>query len=303
MKTRTKTDLKSFVAPLETRMQYGVPELKKIYKKYLTRGLIISLILYFSLIGSYVAVNAYERKLDEEYKINRDLELSKYDPETDKTNDKSELTPPVEVAPVNDKGLKELEALTPEPVAKDKAEVETLKKIEDMERIKAFVSSEGDENYDPTKESQKVIIENKKIDENIKKDDHIVKPKPLDNEIYQVDKAPVAVNLSSVQGSMRYPEIARVNNTEGTVVARILVGPDGSVISIGSFSGPEVFRDEVSSKIINLQFTPALQQGQNVRCWVNVPFSFKLSNKFKKDDDNDKKEEKIKKDEQPKEIK
>ena len=44
------------------------------------------------------------------------------------------------------KHLKDLAALTPEPVAKEKADLETIKKVEETEKIKAFVSSEGSEN-------------------------------------------------------------------------------------------------------------------------------------------------------------
>ena len=94
---------------------------------------------------------------------------------------------------------------------------------------------------------------------------------------------------------MRYPEIAKSSGIEGKVTVKVLVGPDGSVVQVGGFSGPDVFRDEVSSKVMSLQFTPALQQGQPVRCWVSVPFSFTLTGKFKKESgDEDKKEEKKK---------
>lgn len=298
MFTQNTPELKNFVSPIESRMQYGFPELKKLYKKYLNRALIFSLFLYFASIGTYIGVDAYGNKKAEEYKIKRDLELSKLEPEVKNNNEKEEIITPVEVAPVNDKGLKEMEALTPEPVIKERADIETIKKAEDLEKIKAFVSSEGDENFDPTLESKKLNIEIKTVETNVTKDNHTVKPEIIKYEPFQVDKAPVAVNLSAIQSSMRYPEDARQIGKEGTVVVRVLVGPDGSIISIGSVNGPEVFRDEVTSKIMNLQFTPALQQGQAVRCWISVPFSFKLSGQFKKDNDDknkdDKKDEQIK---------
>jgi hypothetical protein len=40
---------------------------------------------------------------------------------------------------------------------------------------------------------------------------------------------------------------------------------------------------------MNLQFTPALQGGQPVRCYVNVPFKFSLGKK-KTTEDEEKKE-------------
>ena len=185
-------------------------------------------------------------------------------------------------------------ALTPEPVAKEKADIETIKKVEETEKIKAFVSSEGNENLDPNKETGKIVVDLKKTEEKQVKEEK----KEKVNKTYQqfeVDKPPVAVNLSSVKSSMRYPEIAKSSGIEGKVTVKVLVGPDGSVVQVGGYSGPDVFRDEVSSKVMSLQFTPALQQGQPVRCWVSVPFSFTLTGKFKKEtNDEDKKEEKKK---------
>jgi protein TonB len=212
---------------------------------------------------------------------------------TQETNqDQSDQEPPPVVETQKVEALKDMSALTPEPVAKEKADLETIKKVEETEKIKAFVSSEGSENFDPTKETGKVTVQEKKVEENIKHEETKV-TKEKTYQQFEVDKAPVCVNLSQVQGSMRYPEIARSTGIEGRITVKVLVGPDGSVVSVGGVSGQnaEVFKDEVSSKVMNLQFTPALQQGQPVRCWVSVPFNFKLSGKFKKDDEGDKKEE------------
>jgi hypothetical protein len=41
---------------------------------------------------------------------------------------------------------------------------------------------------------------------------------------------------------------------------------------------------------MNLQFTPALQQGSPVKCWVSVPFNFKLNSKFKTPETKEEKE-------------
>ena len=75
---------------------------------------------------------------------------------------------------------------------------------------------------------------------------------------------------------MKYPEIAREAGMEGRVTVKVLVGPDGNVIKVGSVSGPDVFHDEVRDKASDLQFTPGLQNGKPVKVWVTVPFNFKL---------------------------
>ena len=292
MSPYTEQDLQNYQEPIETRMEYGVPELKKSYKKYASRGLILALILHLVLVSGYIFSLYLERlNAEKQLQIKRDIELK--DIQTQE-NEKAEedAPPPPDIEPQKIEALKDIAALTPEPVAKEKADIETIKKVEETEKIKAFVSSEGSENFDPNKETGKIKVEEKKVEEKVKQEEKKDKEKKVYQQ-FEVDKAPVAVNLSQVQGSMRYPEIARSSGTEGKVTVKVLVGPDGSVQSIGGFSGPDVFREEVSSKVMNLQFTPALQQGQPVRCWVSVPFNFKISSKFKKDEeDKDKKEEK-----------
>jgi protein TonB len=282
-----------FVEPLDSRMQYGAPELKKFYKKFITRGLIVAVIIHIFLVASYVFSLYIERiQMERQLQIKRDIELK--DIQTQETeSQEEEAPPPPDVEIQQPEALKDLAALTPEPVAKEKADLETIKKVEETEKIKAFVSSEGSENVDPNKETGKLMVDVKKTEEKVEKEEKKEKTKTYQQ--FEVDKPPVAVNLSQVKGSMRYPEIARSSGIEGKVTVKVLVGPDGSVVQIGGFSGPDVFRDEVSSKVMNLQFTPALQQGQPVRCWVSVPFSFTLTGKFKKDSGEEEKKEEVKK--------
>lgn len=290
MSTQNKQDFSNYVEPIETKMEYGLPELKKVYRKFLSRGLVVAIILHAFFISLYCISLYLEARAEKDLQHKREIELK--DIQQTETNDsQDEQAPPPEVETQKIEALKDMSALTPEPVAKEKAELETTKKVEQLEQIKSDVSSKGDENFDPTKETGRVKIEEKKVEEKVKKEE----TKDVKQKTYQqfeVDKAPVAVNLASVQGSMRYPEIARSSGIEGKVTVKVLVGPDGSVVSVGGFSGPDVFREEVSSKVMNLQFTPALQQGQPVRCWVSVPFNFKLSGKFKKEEGEDKKETK-----------
>ena len=79
------------------------------------------------------------------------------------------------------------------------------------------------------------------------------------------------------QHGMNYPELAIETGIQGKVTVKVLVGPDGNVIKVGSLSGPEVFHSEVKDKARQLQFTPGLQSNKPVKVWVNVPFSFKLN--------------------------
>ncbi|MCX6160456.1 MAG: TonB family protein [Ignavibacteriae bacterium] len=285
----TQEELANYKEPIETRMQYGAPELKKLYKKFASRGLILAVVIHIFLISFYI-FSLYLEKLNAErqLQIKRDIELK--DIQTSEADKEEDTPPPPDIQVQQPEALKDMAALTPEPVAKEKADLETIKKVEETEKIKAFVSSEGSETVDPNRETGKLQVNEKKTEEKQVKEEK--KDVKKTYQQFEVDKAPVAVNLGQVQSSMRYPEIAKSSGIEGKVTVKVLVGPDGSVLQVGGFSGPDVFRDEVSSKVMSLQFTPALQQGQPVRCWVSVPFSFKLTGKFKKENEEDKKEEK-----------
>lgn len=260
---------------ISKKMKYGAPELKQLYQKFVTRGLIAAVILItvFSVSGLAYILWSKDKEQSELDALNREITLQDLD-----------VPPPIDEVPPElpkDVALKDLSALAPEPVKKTEIKEEVkLKSQQELEEVKLPVASEGTD--DPNKvtatEFTGKVVE-KKVEEKVEKKEE--KKKDVFQQ-FEVEKAPVAVNLGSVKGSMRYPEIARQSGIEGRVVAKVLVGTDGSVIKVGGLSGPEVFRDEVSDKVMNLQFTPALQGGQPVKCWVSVPFSFTLSAKDKK---------------------
>lgn len=262
-------------AEINKNMKYGAPELKKLYQKYLTRGLVIAVLAHLLLLGTYVGAMYLEKVKAEEEKNLQDKVFNLED---------LELPPPIDEIPPEipkDVALKDLSALVPEPVAKKLVTEEVkLKSQQELEEVKLPVASTGTD--DPSKVDPNATvgkIEEKKVEEKVEKKEE--KKKEVFQQ-FEVEKAPVAVNLGQVKGSMRYPEIARQSGIEGRVVAKVLVGTDGSVIKVGGISGPEVFHDEVADKVMNLQFNPAIQGGQTVKCWVSVPFNFTLSAKDKK---------------------
>ncbi|MGH2574897.1 MAG: energy transducer TonB [Ignavibacteria bacterium] len=254
---------------LLTGADYGAPELKKTYQRFFSRGMIYAIIAHALVIGVYLIINFIQLSAEENKpKVQqRIINITDLQPPPSATDEEppppKEIDPPV--APPKD-----LTALTPEPVAKEKAQEQTIKTQEELEQIKTPVGSDtGKFTY-----TGDVRVEEKKIEEKIEK-------KEVEKTIYQsfeVEKAPECVNLGQVRASMEYPSVAREAGIEGRVTVKVLVGTDGSVIKIGSISGPEVFHDEVRDKSSSLQFTPGLQNGKPVKVWVTVPFSFKLKN-------------------------
>lgn len=252
---------------------YGATELKKTYQKYLQRGLIFAILIHGFIIGTYLFAN-YISKMEEQNKTDiqqRIINVSDLEPPPS-ANDEEEPPPPkIEEPPVAPP--KDLTALTPEPVAKEKAEEQTIKTQQELEEIKAPVGNNDSGKFQYT---GNVKVEEKKIEEKIEKKEKVVEEKTV-FQSFEVEKAPECVNLSQVRSSMRYPEIAREAGMEGRVTVKVLVGPDGNVLKVGSVSGPDVFHDEVRDKASNLQFTPGLQNGKPVKVWVTVPFNFKLN--------------------------
>ncbi|RPI14670.1 MAG: energy transducer TonB [Ignavibacteriae bacterium] len=259
-------------------MPYGAVELKKYYQKYLRRGLELAIIVHIILISLYLTIN-YIDKLKQESLVKqqqqqRIINLTDLEPPPSATDE--EEPPPKEIQEILSAPPKDLTALTPEPVAKEKAEEQTIKTQAELEAIKTPVSSSGDSagkyTYSgPTK------VEEKKIEEKVKE----IEKKEVVKETYkefEVEKPPECVNLSQVRAMMDYPEAARSLDISGKVTAKVLVGTDGSVIKVGGLTGPDVFYSEVSEKCMNLQFTPGLQNGHPVKVWVTVPFNFKLKN-------------------------
>ena len=253
---------------------YGAPELKKLYQRFFARGLVLAIFVHIVLISTYLVINYINtlkaEELLKQQQQQRIINITDLEPPPSATEDE---TPPPKIEELLTAPPKDLSALTPEPVAKEKAEEQTIKTQEQLEQIKSPVSSTGDTGKFTY--SGPIKIEEKKIEEKIEKKEVVEKTV---YQSFEVEKAPECVNLSQVRSSMTYPEVARQANIEGRVTVKVLVGTDGSVIKVGSVSGPDVFHDEVQDKAMNLQFTPGLQNGKPVKVWVTVPFNFKLKN-------------------------
>ncbi len=253
---------------------YGAPELKKLYQRFFARGLVLAIFVHIVLISTYLVINYINtlkaEELLKQQQQQRIINLTDLEPPPSATEDE---TPPPKIEELLTAPPKDLSALTPEPVAKEKAEEQTIKTQEQLEQIKSPVSSTGDTGKFTY--SGPIKIEEKKIEEKIEKKEVVEKTV---YQSFEVEKAPECVNLSQVRSSMTYPEVARQAGIEGRVTVKVLVGPDGNVLKVGSVSGPDVFHDEVQDKAMNLQFTPGLQNGKPVKVWVTVPFNFKLKN-------------------------
>ncbi|HEY3252040.1 MAG TPA: energy transducer TonB [Ignavibacteria bacterium] len=250
-------------------------ELKAVYQKFMRRAFIGAVIIHIFVIAAYGAYAYYQylQQEDAKLKTQRIINVTMTDLEPPPSATEEEEPPPPKVEE-KITPAKDLEALTPEPVAKEKAEIQTIKTQKELEEIKTPISSTGDTGK--FEFSGNIKVEEKKIEEKIEKRERDVEPEKTVYQSFEVEKAPECVNLEQIKSSMNYPSVAIDAGIEGRVTVKVLVNESGNVIKIGSVTGPDVFHDEVRSKVMNLEFTPGLQNGHPVKVWVSVPFTFRL---------------------------
>ncbi len=74
-----------------------------------------------------------------------------------------------------------------------------------------------------------------------------------------------------------YPEMARASQLEGTVVVKVLVGSDGSVLQAIVIQPVHPLLDREAIKAAKrCKFLPGKQRGIPVKAWMALPFSFRL---------------------------
>lgn len=91
-----------------------------------------------------------------------------------------------------------------------------------------------------------------------------------------VEKEPV-VNLAQLSKNINYPDFAKRTGIEGKVMLRVLVGRDGKAIEADVMeSRYEILSKAAVEAVLKTQFTPAMQNGEAVNCWISIPVDFKL---------------------------
>jgi len=73
-----------------------------------------------------------------------------------------------------------------------------------------------------------------------------------------------------------YPEAARGEGIQGTVLVRGLLRTDGHVDSVSVVEGPEQLRECAMASLRTARFRPATREGKPVDVWVQFPFRFNL---------------------------
>lgn len=81
-----------------------------------------------------------------------------------------------------------------------------------------------------------------------------------------------------ITDSIRYPEVAKEKNIQGTVYVDVLIEKNGSISSIKVLRSPDTCLNSETKRVISTmpRWIPGKQSGVPVRVWELVPVKFKL---------------------------
>ena len=231
------------------KTDYGAPELKKVYRKYLTIALALGMGLDFTGLGAYWGV-IYATKEDAPSGTVR--LIVKY----------SDLGPPpsltqamaASVTAAN-AGVKPSVGIpVPVPDAEVSPEATIATQAEMSQQTAPIDQGPGG--------GEKEI----KIEED--------EAPPADYVPYE--KAPEAVK----QVQPKYPDLATRAGLEGTVWVKIWVDKEGKPKkAVVQKSDAEIFNQPATEAAMQWIFTPAMMKNGPVSVWVSIPFRFKLQGK------------------------
>ena len=220
---------------------YGAPELKRNYQKFLLRGLAAASLLMLSGVGTYWGSIYLGR--EEEPKVM--VRILKYTDLGPPPSIQSSSAPAVAVAAPSVKPSVGI------PVPVPDAEINPEQTIATQTEMSQTVG-EGD-----ITGGGDIKIE----DEG---------PPP---DFVPFEKEPVAIK----KVNPAYPEIARRAGVEGTVWMKVWVDKEGKVRRAEVLkSDADIFNQPAVDAAIQWVFTPALMKSGPVSVWVSIPFRFKL---------------------------
>lgn len=245
---------------------YGAKELKIWIRKYTIRGFIITVALFlllFLLYFSFVKISADEGKA---VKLAPIVKLKLEDlPPPEQSED---APPPPPTQQIVNTGPA-ARAGTPVPVPE--AEIaEDLKDFATMEEL-GRASAEGGDGVDLGGFASNIDFDDTEVEVKVREEE------PAPDEFIPVEKEPW-VDLEKLQKKVEYPDLARRAGIEGRVIVRVLVGKSGKVRkTLIEYTDSELLNQSAIEAISKHgTFTPAIQNGQPITCWVSIPITFKL---------------------------
>jgi protein TonB len=201
--------------------------------------------------------------------MNQEIELM----ETPPLEEQEQPETPPEVEPPPPPRREQVQFVPPQVVEAEEAPEDVV--VQNMDTVRSEVGAtnvEGDPDANPE------VLDLGEIGTGTGPVEVQVQRDPDPNEFIMVDEEAKPVNLSELKQMVEYPQMAKDAGITGRVVLRVFVNAQGQYVRhIVSKSPHPWLTAAVEQHINKLRFTPAIQNGNPVPMWVNVPFNFTLN--------------------------
>lgn len=253
--------------------EYGAYQLRKRYGRFLTRALLIGLIifLFISVLPKLIDWWSEGGIKEDDTEIEIVPVMTDLPPPPSIEEEEAPPPPPKIKTPPP---VKTIEFKVPDPKPEDQVEEdETIEEIEDIEDSNPDLETQDGADvgsYD---------WEDGDLDGSL--EEAFTEPEPEDeigpNEFVLLEKEPAPVNMDDIKKLIGYPPMAKEAEIEGKVVLRVQVDKNGNYVKHIVMRDPHpLLTSEVVKHIRNLKFTPGIQAGKPIKVWVTIPFDFKL---------------------------
>ncbi len=244
---------------------YGAFELKQVIGKFTLRGFIITLILFAVLFLLYWGLVEISSESSGPKKLPPLVKL-KIENLTPPSEGAEELPPPPTQTIVGAGPAARAGTPVPVPDAEITEDLKEFAAIDELSRA----SAEGGEGIDLGDFAPNIDFEQKEVKVEVKEEE------PGIDQFVPVEKEPY-IDLAELQKKIIYPEIARRAGIEGKVLIRVLIEKNGKPKKYRiEYSDNETLNDAAIKAVMASTFTPAIQNGRPVTCWVTLPVVFRL---------------------------
>lgn len=249
---------------------YGAYELRKTYNRRLLISLVVMAGLCLLLFIGYILANVIGDS-DKKAVVVQDVQLE------DVKQEKKEEPPPPPPKPPDPPKV-EMAKFTPPKIVKDE-EVKEEEKPPEVEKLEE--TKIGTQNQEGVKDEGIVAPPSDDAGKGV-----VEAPKKEEEDW---DKTFTKVEIESeypggsaawqryLNRNLRYPQEAIDNEIQGAVVVQFIVDKEGNVSDVEAISGPNELRNEAIRVIKKSgKWTPAVQNGRQVKSYKKQPIVFKL---------------------------
>jgi periplasmic protein TonB len=253
--------------------EYGAYQLRKSYNKRLVTSLLIVGALCLLLFVGYLVSSLLESNTEAKNVVVQDVQLEEI-----KQEEKKEEPPPPPPPKPPEPPKVEMAKFTPPKIVKDEEvkEEEKPPEVEKLEETKIGTMNQAGEKDEgivapPVDDGGKGVVEAPR------KDDEDWDKTFTKVEIESEYPGGAAAWQRYLNRNLRYPQEAIDNEVQGAVVVQFIVDKEGNVSDVEAISGPQELRPEAVRVIKKSgKWTPAVQNGRQVKSYKKQPIVFRL---------------------------